>query len=101
MQQDREANQRLGEKEQDRAGNCYLTAWNRAGTGPGDDGVEVAIDDVVIGAAGAAHCDRADQKQHHVANAGIADPKRIGGERRRPPGGQQQQPPADRPVPSC
>ena len=66
--------------------------------------VEVAVDDVVVGAAGAAHGDRADQEQQQVprdrAAARRSPARDRARKRRRPPARPQQQPPADRPVPA-
>ena len=60
--------------------------------------VEIAIDDVVPGAAGAAHGEGADEKQSEVREARSGDAGGDRGKRRRPPARQQQQPGADRAV---
>ena len=57
--------------------------------------VEVAVDDVVVGAARAAHHQRADGERRAQA-PGRASPRRCQGEA--PPAREQQQPGADRPV---
>ena len=78
--------------------DAHLAARDRPRAGARDLRVDVAVDDVVVGAAGAAHGDRADQEEHEVPGVGIGAPGGVGGERRRPPARQEQQPPADRPV---
>ena len=60
--------------------------------------VDVAVDDVVIGAAGAAHGDGADQEEDEMPRVGVALAEGIRRERRRPPAREEEQPPADRPV---
>ena len=60
--------------------------------------VEIAVDDVVPGAAGAAHGEGADEEQHEMRKARRPRVRRDRGERRRPPARHQQQPRADRPV---
>ena len=69
--------------------------------------VDVLVDEVVVGAAGAAHGDRADQEQREMPGRGQQRQQRIAGarigargQRRRPPARPQQQLPADRPVPA-
>ena len=60
--------------------------------------IEVAVDDVVPGAAGAAHRERADEEQHEVpgiGGTGVARDRRKAG---RPPAWNQEQPRADRPI---
>ena len=92
-----EADQRLGDEEQ--RGGARTDAARRQGPAPGarDAGVEIAIEDVVIGAAGAAHGDRADQEQQQMPNVGPAMDG-VAGERGRPPAWREQQLPPGRPV---
>ena len=59
-----------------------------------DLAVEIAVGDVVQGAAGAAHRHGADAEEGDEPPVGPA----IGGERDAPPAGKEQQPGADRPV---
>ena len=80
------------------AAHADLSGRNRPRARALDAGVDVAIDQIVPGAAGAAHDDGADQEQQHVPGIGAPGAVGDGGERRRPPARQQQQPPADRPV---
>ena len=68
--------------------------------------IDILVDDVVIGAAGPAHCDRADEEQRqvpgrrqHVEERCARHRMRAGGHRRRPPARPHQEPEADRPVP--
>ena len=86
----------------DQKGRClfrrHLPARDRPRAGARNLGVEVAVDDVVIGAAGAAHDDGADQEQNQVPEIREAPAGRVGGQRRRPPARPQQEPPADRPL---
>ena len=90
--------QRLQHQEHRRPPDAHLSGRNRPRARALDPGVDVAIDEVVPGAAGAAHHDGADQEQHDVPGIGPPCAGRDRGERRRPPARQQQQPPADRPV---
>src|SRR5690606_14862942 len=62
--------------------------------------VEVAINDVVEGASGAAHDEGPEGEQAGEGEAGADRQRRIGGpgQRRAPPAGEEQQPGADRPV---
>ena len=70
--------------------------WPRAR--PLDAAVEIAIDDVVPRAAGAAHGEGADEKQGEVREARRRAMRGDRSKRRRPPARQQQQPGADRAV---
>ena len=63
-----------------------------------DLGVDLAVDDIVPGAAGAAHGKRPQREQRHPA--GEAAPLRRRAQGERPPAGKQQQPGPDRPVPA-
>ena len=63
-----------------------------------DAAVEIAIDDVVPRAAGAAHGEGADEEQGEVREARRRAMRGDRSKRRRPPARQQQQPGADRAV---
>ena len=75
-----------------------LPGWNRPRTRALNAAVEIAVDDVVPGAAGAAHGEGADKEQRDVDKARSGAAGGDGGERGRPPAGQQQKPGADRAV---
>ena len=60
--------------------------------------IEVAVGDVVEGAAGAPHDDGADQEESGMPEVGQPAARRHLAQRQAPPAGQQQQPPADRPF---
>ena len=91
-----------------RPGGGHLAGRQRPRAGPLDLAVDVLVDDVVVGAAGAAHGDRADQEQREVP--GVGKQRRAAGRRARAwalaasaadhQHGHKQQPPADRPVPA-
>ena len=59
--------------------------------------VELAVENVVVGAAGAAHGDRADQKQNEMPEV-RASMEGEAGERRRLPARGEQQLPSGRPI---
>ena len=92
------ADKRLQDEEQSRLRDAHLAGRDRPRAGALDGAVEIAIDDVVPGAAGAAHGKGADEKQNEMQDVRRPRVGRDRGERRRPPARQQQQPRADRPV---
>ncbi len=80
----------------------YPPRGQRSRAGARDLVVDLLVDEVVIGAAGAAHQHRAHEKQHEIPGhlqRRSAMPG-IGGQHRRPPAGPQQQLPADRALPA-
>jgi hypothetical protein len=84
-QQHRQADQRLSHEKQRRLNDADLAGRDRPRTCAFDRGVEIAIDDVVPGAAGAAHGEGADEEQRDMRQA---RPPRVSGDRRkggRPP----------------
>ena len=82
--------QRLHAQESRGGGHAYLPGRDRPRARALDQSVEVAIDDIVPGAAGPAHGKGADEEQH-----GVPGVDRFAG---MPPARQQQQPGPDRPV---
>ena len=90
--------QRLHHQEHHRRLHAHLARRDRPRARALDPCIDVAVDQIVPGAAGAAHDDGADQQQHDVPGIGPPGAVGDGGERRRPPARQQQQPPADRAV---
>ena len=98
LHQHQQPDQRLRHQEHDRRLDAHLPGRNRPRARALDLRVDVAIEQIVPGAARAAHHDGADQEQQHVPGIGSPLAGGDGGERRRPPARQQQQPPADRPV---
>src|SRR5215203_1593849 len=98
LEEDREADERKRGEEGERLPDAHLAGRQRTPAGALDAGVELAVDDVVVGRAGAAHRHRADPEQQAVERVRPGLPGRDGGERRRPPAGQEQEPPADRPL---
>ncbi len=93
-EEDRRAERELQEHERDRGFDADRARGDRPHAGALDLGVEVAIDDVVEGAAGAAHHHRADAEQHDQLPIGPAS----GREGDAPPAREEQQPGTDRPV---
>ena len=92
------ADQRLQHQERHCLFDGHLTRRDRPRARALDLGVEIAVGDVVPGAAGAAHREGADEEQQAMPRIGIGF---AGGDRSepgRPPAGQQQQPGADRAV---
>ena len=77
---------------------CHLSAGQRAAAGSCHLCIEVAVDQVIIGAASAAHDQRAqrEQEQEPWIGIGLADASRR--QRHRPEAGQGQQEEAGRPV---
>src|SRR5216683_2230484 len=71
-------------------------ARDRPCPGAGDRGVEIAVDDVVEGAAGAAHHHSTEREEDDEAPIRPEARRRREGDR--PPAGEQQQPAADRPI---
>ena len=80
-----------------------MAGGQRADRGARDAGVVIAVHDVVIGAACAAHGEGAGGEQREQQQDVQRGDGRLGcrRQRRAPPAGQQQQPGADRPVPAC
>ncbi len=66
LEQHREPDQRLRRQEGGRRRDAHLSRRDRPRARALDLGVEIAVDDVVPGAAGAAHGEGADEEQHHV-----------------------------------
>src|SRR5262249_34325277 len=77
--------------------DAHLARRDRPRAGTLDAGIEIAVDDVVPGAARPAHCKGADEEQREVAQVDRGS-GRYRGERGRPPARNQQEPGADRPV---
>ena len=97
LDQHQETDQRLQQHEGGRLGDRHLAGGDRARAGALDQPVEIAIDQIVPGAAGAAHGEGADEEQHDVPEAGeLLDAH--AGKPHRPPARHQQQPGSDRPV---
>ena len=92
-----EPDERLGDEKGGRRRDADPPRGQRAVARALDARVELAVEDVVVGGAGAAHRDRADEKQREMAEVGSAM-EREAGERRRLPAGREQQLPAGRPV---
>jgi hypothetical protein len=89
-----ESNQRLQDEKRRGAFDADLAGGNRPRARALDPPVEITVDEIVPGAARAAHDEGADEEQQHVP--GIhRSPGVLGGETGRPPAGQQQQPGAD------
>ena len=97
-QQHREPNEAEHHHEGERRLGRDLPARQRPRHRARDLGVDVAIDDVVIGAAGAAHDHSADQKeqQERGIGVGIADASRR--ERHRPEAGKCEQKDSNRTI---
>ena len=100
-----EADERLQRHEHLRLPARNAAGGQRARAGAGHRLVDLVVDEVVIGAAGAAHRDGPDEEQEKLRDEARkiegADGRRdIGRQRRRPEAGEQQQLPADRPVPA-
>ena len=98
LEQDRRADGRLQHHPDQRIAQLHLARRQRPAARALDLGIDLAVDDVVPGAARAAHGERAQREQRHPADQPA--PFRRGAQRRRPPAGQHQQPDADRPVPA-
>ena len=97
LQQHREADQALDRDEGERSEDAHLAGGQGPVPGPLDAAVEIAVDEVVIGRAGAAHGDGADEEEREMPEIR----RRPGGERakgRGPPARQEQKPPPDRPL---
>ena len=77
-EQDGEPDQRLQDEERRGLADADLAGRDRPRPRPLDAAVEIAIDNVVPGAAGAAHGERADEEQNDVEKTG---PARVGGNR--------------------
>ena len=74
LEKDEEADERLRDEEELRLPDAHLAARDRPRPRAGDGGVDVAVDDVVVGAAGAAHGDRTDQEEARGARGSGARP---------------------------
>ena len=92
----RQADQKLDGQKDDGPENADLAAGDRPARRARHLAIVVAVDEVVEGAAGAAHDDGARGEQEQQPEIGPAAGGR--GERDRPPAGKQQQPGADGPV---
>ena len=90
--------QRLQNQKRHRLFDRHLTRRDRPRARALDLGVEIAVGDVVPGAAGAAHREGADEEQQAMPGIGIGLAGGDRGEPGRPPARQQQQPGADRAV---
>ena len=97
LQQHREPDQRLRHQKGAAACDRHLPGRDRPRARALDPAVEVAIDDVVPGAARAAHREGADQEQDDVPEIDRLA-RGDGGKSGRPPARDEQQPRADRPV---
>ena len=84
--------------EQQGRARAHLSGGQRARARALDLRVDVAVENVVPGRAGAAHGDGADQEEQEVVGIGPRVLGRDGGESSRPPARQQQELPADRTV---
>ena len=69
LQQHEEPDQRLRHQERRRPGDAHLAGRDRTGARALDAAVEIAVDDVVPGAAGAAHREGADEEQQEMPQA--------------------------------
>ena len=98
LQQHGKPDQRLSDQEGRGLRHADLSRRNRPRPRPLDPRVEIAIGDVVPGAAGAAHDEGPDQEQRQHQRQGREMAGDTAGERGRPPARQQQQPRSDRPV---
>ena len=108
LQQYGEPRQRLQHQERPGLPAAHLARGQRPRTCALDLGIDLLIDEVVVGAAGAAHGDGADEKQRERQGRRQQARQRVtrpgvgaGCECRRPPARPQQQLPADGPVPAC
>ena len=81
-----------------RLGDADLARRNGPRGGARDAGIVVLVDDVVIGAAGPAHQERAGEEQGQIPGLGIGVPERQLGQRLSPPAREQKQPGADRAI---
>src|SRR5262249_2893732 len=97
LQQNHEPDHRLQHEKGRGGGDRHLSRWNRSRARTLDARIEIAIDDVVPGAARPARGERADEEQDEMpeidalarANRGQADG---------PPAGHEQEPGSDRPI---
>src|SRR5690606_9310447 len=85
------------QQEDSRLGEADLAGGKRPGGGARDSPVDVAVEDVVYGAAGRTHQYRADAEEEVEQPGGPGVGRGIT-ESNRPPTGEQQQPGANRPV---
>lgn len=98
VDQDRQPDQAQEHGEDDRLARRHLPRGDRPQSRALDLRVEVAVEEIIVGAPGAAHGDRADEEEQQVRQGREAGAIRGSGNGRRPPARQQEQPPADRPV---
>ena len=91
------ADERLGDEEELGCARRDAARGQGAAARALDAGVDLAIDEVVVGRARAAHGDRADEKEREMSQV-RRRARRNAGESRRPPAGQKQKLPADRPI---
>src|SRR5262249_52242623 len=97
LQQDRQSDQRLQDEKNRRRADAHLPRRDRSRAGALDPGIEVAIDDVIPGAAGAAHGESTDEEQDAMPKID-ALAGGNGGERNRPPAWDQEEPGTDRAI---
>src|SRR5262249_37253429 len=98
LYEDDEAEERLRHQEYGGLSDAHLAGRDRPRAGALDLAVEIAVDDVVPGAAGAAQRERADEDQDEVGGARAALVSGNRRQARRPPARNKQEPGADRPV---
>src|SRR5262245_36183722 len=77
LEKDRKADHALGSEIDERRNEAYLAGGDRAGAGTFNFAVEVAVDDVVEGAACAAHDDGADEEEQRVPEIGQTAAPRL------------------------
>src|SRR6266545_3586029 len=97
LQQHREPDQRLQHEKGGGGGDRHLPGRNGSQARALDARIEIAIDDIVPGAAGSPHGEGADEEQNEVPDVD-AVPRVNRGERNGPPARHQKQPGADWPV---
>ena len=98
LHEDDEPDQRLQHEENGGLFHADLPGRDRPRAGALDAGIEVAVGDVVPGAAGTAHHEGADEEQCDRPRQLMQILRNTGSQRRRPPAWHQQQPGADRAV---
>ncbi len=86
------------EHEEDGGARAHLSARQWPSPRPRDLGVDVAVDEVVIGAARPAHDDGAHGEEEEEPGIGIGLAQTARGKRYRPEAGKSEQEEADRPV---
>ena len=98
LEQDRHADQRLQHHPDQGVAQRHLARGQRPAARSLDLGIDLAVDDVVPGAARTTHGERTQREQGHPADQPA--PVRCCAQRCRPPAGIHQEPDADRPVPA-